>query len=818
MAGVERIASLAVEQLRWRCDPLQLNFETTADLPPLGDMIGQERAIEALTLAFDVQSEGYNVFVAGPAGTGRSSAVYREIGKAIHQRAASSDWCYLHNFVEPHEPVAVRLPASQGPVLARDLDQLIAAIREEIPRAFEGERYEQRRLALVQGLQGQREAVFAEARAAAEQLGFNVEFGPGGVSVIPRHTSGDSMTPEAFELLPDPQKTELRARGQEVERGIEESFLAVRRIERDGWERLRALAQDTALAAVGPTLEILRGKWTAETEVLQHLQAIQEDLLTHLEEFQPSSPRPAGPPPVFPQSPAYVRYQANVVVTHDVKGGPPVVFEPNPTYYNLIGRIDYRAGMGAMQTDFTLINPGALHRANGGYLVLQARDVLINPFAWDALKRCLRDGEVRIENLGEQLSAVPTTSLKPAPIALDVKVVLIGDVTTYMMLHQMDDDFRKLFKIKAQFGPTVERTSAGIAAYASFVSAQVQACGLLPFARDAVALVVEHGARLAEHQGRLAARFGVVADLLTEASHQARIAAADRVSAEHVEAALANQEHRLNLVESEMQRMIDERAVAITTTGEAIGQANGLSVIDMMDYAFARPSRITARVGVGVDGIIDVEREAKLSGPSHSKGVLILNGYLLGMYAQRHPLSLSARLTFEQVYSEVDGDSASSAELYVLLSALAELPIKQGIAVTGSINQFGDVQAVGAITTKIEGFYAVCKSQGLTGDQGVIIPQSNVQHLMLKPEVVRAVAAGQFHVWAIRSVDEGIEILTGVPAGAPRKVGSFERGSVHAQVQARLDDFAMRLVRFGSRSTEPRHRLRVAVGRENGRP
>lgn len=806
------IAPLAVQQLRWRCDPAQLPFETTNEIEPISEIVGQDRAVGALALAFELGTSGYNAYVAGPVGTGRTTTVYRQIEKAIVGRPAPPDWCYLHNFRDPHEPIAVRLPAGRGPELAQDLEQLIEVIRDEIPRAFQSERYEQRRLALAQSIQQEREAVFRSIHAMAEELGFKVEFGPGGMVMLPLLATGQPMSPEAFELLPDESKAAIRARGQQLERRIEEAFLALRRIDREGSERLTALARETALSIIGPHLQSLRGKWAGEPRVIEHFTAIQEDLLEHLDELQAAARRGEGGPPIFAPAPPYLRYGANVVVTHDPKGGPPVVFEPNPTYYNLTGRIDYRAAMGTMYTDFTLIRPGALHRANGGYLVLQARDLLTNPFAWDALKRCLRDREVRIENLGEQLSAIPTATLKPSPIPLDVKVVLIGDLMTYNLLHQLDDDFRKLFKVKAQFSPTVERTPAGIDAYARFVSAQVRWCGHLPFTKGAVALVIEHGARLAEHQERLATRFGAIADLIAEASHEARRAGATQVLPEHVEAALAKQEYRLNLLEAEMQRLIDERTVAISTSGASIGQVNGLSVIDLVDYVFARPSRITARVGMGADGIVNIERETQLSRPIHSKGVLILSGYLLGTYAQHYPLSLSARLTFEQVYSEVEGDSASSAELYALLSALARVPIKQGIAVTGSINQLGEIQAVGGITAKVEGFYAVCKSQGLTGEQGVIIPQTNVPHLMLKPEVLDAVEAGKFHVWAISTVDEGVEVLTGLPAGARRKDGTFEPGTVHARVQQRLATFAARMARFGQRPTRMRRRSPSLAG------
>jgi predicted ATP-dependent protease len=486
-------------------------------------------------------------------------------------------------------------------------------------------------------------------------------------------------------------------------------------------------------------------------------------------------------------------------VTNDPNDGAPIVCESSPTYYNLLGRIDYRAAFGAMQTDYALIKAGALHRANGGFLVLQARDLLTSPFAWDALKRALRDGQVRVENLGEQLSAFPTATLKPAPIPLQVKVIVIGDLLTYMLLYRLDEDFQKLFKVKAHFGPAMDRSPDALQAYAGFVSSQVQANGLLPFSKDAVARVIEHGARLAEHQARLATRFNAVAEVVTEADHWARQAGAAQVHAEHVEQALAAQEHRANLVEEEVQRLIDEGTLAINTRGAVVGQVNGLSVSDLGDYAFARPSRITATIGLGAEGVVDVEREAKLSGRTHSKGVLILSGYLIGKYAQQHPLAISARLAFEQVYDEIDGDSASSAELYALLSSLAELPIRRGIAVTGSVNQHGDVQTIGAVTRKIEGYFAVCQAQGLTGEQGVLIPRANVRHLMLKQEVVDAVARGAFHIWAAGTIDEGIALLTGLPAGERQPDGTYPSDTVHGAVQRRLAALATRLAEYGDR-------------------
>ncbi|HEY1296806.1 MAG TPA: AAA family ATPase [Chloroflexota bacterium] len=778
--------ALPAESLRWRCDPETLGFASTDDVPPLVGTAGQDRGLDAINLGLAVENDGFNVFVAGPPGSGRTTTARYLIAQTAASRAAPSDWCYLHNFQTANQPIALELAAGQAPEVSHDLEDLIGSLRRAVPRVFEAEEYQQRRAEIARSLDARRDAIFAQIRAAGEQLGFAVEFTPMGAATVPLLEPGKPMSPEAFELLPDQKKAEIRAKNQELRHAIEEALMSVHRLEREAQERLHKLDHEVMGYAVGHLLAALQSKYAEIPAVVQHLESIQADLVSRVDEFHSSESEQA--PRGQTADRAFDRYRANVLVTHSAVDGAPVVFEPNPTYYNLVGRINYRASIGAMYTDFTLIQAGALHRANGGYLIVQARDVLLNPFAWDALKRALRDHELRIENLGEEFSAFPTASLKPARIPLHVKVVLIGDVQTYMLLYQLDPDFQRLFKIKAHFGPTMPRTEETVKAYAGFVSGHARARNLLPFGSDAVARVIEHGARLAEHQDRLATRFEAIGDLLVEADQLARQERAAQVRAAHVETALVNQEHRVNLLEEEIQREIDEQTLAIDTHAQVVGQVNGLSVMELGDYAFSRPSRITAMIGLGDEGVVDIEREVKMSGPSHSKGVMILTGYLLNQYAHDAPLALSARLTFEQVYGAVDGDSASSTELYALLSALGDLPIHQGIAVTGSVNQRGEVQAIGGVNLKIEGFYAVCRAQGLSGQQGVIIPASNARHLMLKPEVVDAVKAGLFHVWAVRTVDEGITLLTGVPADR-----------VHDRVQQRLRDLASRLMQFRGR-------------------
>lgn len=783
-AGDPRSACrLPVERLRWICDTTALGFETTASLTPLSRLVGQDRGAHALTLGLNLSAPGYNVYVAGPVGTGRSTEVRHQLEDFAARQKPPSDWCYVHNFDDPYRPVAIELPPARGPELRRDMERFVSACRREIPRALESDQFQERRSALFQHLESQREGLLSTLRATADRLGFMTQVTPMGIVNAPLLSPGKPMSPEAFELLPPAKQAEIRSAGQELQRLADDTIMDIHRLEREAREQLRELEREAALFAIGHLLDELRSAYVAQDKLGRYFDALRTDLLEHLEEFRPaesSDQREMG------RAAATDRYQVNVLVTQSDLSGAPVVNEPNPTYYNLLGRVDYRAMMGAMATDFTLIQPGALHRANGGCLSVQARDLLINPFAWDALKRSLRDSEVRIENLGEQHSAFPTTTLKPEPIPLRVKVVILGDLTTYLMLLRYDEDFGKLFKIKAQFSAEMERSETTVQAYAEFMALQVAEQGLLPFHREAVGVIVEESARLAEHQERLIARFDGVANIAVEADHWARQAGAELVLREHVVKAIQDQEWRANLIETEVQRAIDERTIAIDVSGQMIGQVNGLSILSVGDHTFGRPSRITARTGRGSDGVVNIEREVKLSGRTHDKGVLILSGYLLGTYAQRTNLTLSAKLTFEQVYDEVDGDSASGAELCALISSLAGAPIQQGIAMTGSVNQFGQIQAVGGVTRKIEGFFEVCRARGLSGQQGVIVPAANTRHLMLRQEVVEAVATGQFHIWAIDSIDQALEILTGQTAGKPDGSGGFPPDSVHGRAQARI--------------------------------
>jgi lon-related putative ATP-dependent protease len=792
---------LAPDQLRRRLDPATLPFRSTEEVTPLEGTIGQPRALDAIEFGLEVGAAGYNLFVAGAPGSGRTATILDYLERAARTRPAPADWVYVFNFAQPDRPNAIRLPAGRGTELAHDMDEFLRAARREIPRAFESEDYERRRREIMTEIGSRRDELTGELEEFANERGFAMQTTPAGIVTMPI-VQGRPLSPDDFARLPADVQHEIEQRSEAIQERVATTVRQLRQLEKEAHERVRKLERDVAQFAVGPLFHELHERYADEEEVVAYLKEVEEDLPERLADF-----RGAGEV----ELPAFLaglqtaerdehlsRYRVNVLIGNGAREGAPVVLERNPTYYNLVGRIDYRAAFGTMVTDFHQIKPGALHRANGGFLVLQILDVIGNPFAWDALKRALLNREVRIENLGEQLSVFPTATLRPEPIPLDLKVVLVGRREVYHILYALDEDFRELFKVKVDFAPEMDWSDEHVVNYAAFVSRRVRETGLRHFDAAAVARVVEYGARLRDHQRKLSTRLLEVADVVTEASFWAGKAGHELVGAEDVEKAIAKREYRSNLVEERVRELIAEGTIKIDTTGERVGQVNGLSVIGLGDYEFGKPSRVTARVALGRGAVQSIEREIELSGPIHSKGFMILSGYLAGTYAQEWPLALAATLTFEQAYEEVEGDSASSTELYALLSALSGLPLRQSIAVTGSVNQHGEVQAVGGVTTKVEGFFAVCKAQGLTGEQGVVIPRANVPHLMLTDEVVDAVREERFHVWAVDVVGEGLELLTGRPAGERGPDGLFPEGTVHRLVEDRLRDYAERLREFGA--------------------
>jgi lon-related putative ATP-dependent protease len=791
--------AVAPEQLRRRVDHTHLPL-TTADVSPLEGTIGQPRAVDAIAFGLEINASGYNLFVAGPAGSGRERTVLDYLHRFAPTRPEPFDWIYIYNFDQPDQPNVICMPRGRGRKFAADLDGFLEAAKREIPRAFESEDYEQHRRDALSELSQRRDALIDELQAFARDSGFGIEITPVGMVAVPL-SHGKPLSDEEFQHLPNRTQQELEQRNKEIQERISDTLRQVRQIQKEGTERVRQLDHDVALFTVGPHLDELRENYADQPEILAYLNKIQSDLPEHIEDFR-SETNEGQQQGILARLPGMqreedlARYSVNVFVDNDQLVGAPVIVERNPTYYNLIGRVDYRATFGSMVTDFRQIKSGALQRANGGFLVLQVLEVLRTPFAWDALKRALISKEVTIENLGDQYTTLPTEHLRPEPIPLDVKVILLGPPEVYYLLYQLDSDFQELFKVKADFAPDMDWNDEHLGNYAAFISRLVREEGMRHFDRSAIARIVEHGSRLRDDQRKLSSRLRDIVDVVSEANYWASKNGHDIVQATDVDQAIAKQKYRSNLIQERIQEMINNGTILIDTAGAREAQVNGVSIIDLGGYAFGNPSRITARVSPGRGSVQSIEREIELSGPIHSKGFMILSGFLAGQYSQQHPLSINATITFEQSYDEVEGDSASSTELYALLSALSGLPLHQGVAVTGSVNQHGEIQAVGGVTSKIEGFFAVCKAKGLTGEQGVIIPASNVPNLMLEEEVIDAVRAGQFHIWAVRSIDEGIELLTGIPAGQRDSERQYPEGTVHRLVEDRLRAYAERLRAF----------------------
>ena len=759
--------------------------------------------MEALRFGVGVNSPGFNLFITGISGSGRTSMVRTFLEQAGITRPTPDDLVYVHNFEDADRPLALHLPAGGGRVFAADMDSFIDQARLQIRRAFETERYAERRRQLSAQLAERRDPELEDLRKFAIEHGFVVEAGPTGIMAAPIQ-DGRPMTPEEMQALPEERRKDLERRGLELQTRIGTALRRLSELEREGAEMLVKLDREIAAFAIEPLLHGLRQKYEAQPDVLVHLGRIADDIPNHLPDFRQSSAdheteaAPAAPLEIGHHSDHTIRYRANVVVDHSGVTGAPVLVEANPTYYNLIGRVEYRATFGMMVTDFHQIKGGALHRANGGFLILDAADVLSNPLSWAALIRALSTGQIRIENLGEQYSAVPTASLSPAPVPLHLKVVLVGTPRLFQVLYEMDEEFRELFKVRVDFTPEVDWTPESVTAYSSFITRRIGDKQLKHFDAAAVARVIEEAGRWRDSQRKLSTRLRDLDDLLTEASYWAGQQSHELVRSEDVHRAVSEKERRSSLAEERLREMIAEGTLRVEVEGMRTGQLNGLSVIELGDHRFGVPSRISATTSLGRGTVESIERETEMGGPIHNKGFLIVSGYLSSTYAQEYPLALRATLTFEQSYDGVEGDSASSTELYALLSALSNVPIKQSIAVTGSVDQHGDVQAVGGVTDKVEGFYKICAARGLTGEQGVMIPVANLPHLMLDDEVVEAVAAGRFHLWAVDSIDQGIEVLTGTPAGERQPDGSFPAGSIHALVSQTLRGYARVLTEFAT--------------------
>ncbi len=787
------LESLAGHQLRKICDPSQFSFETTDELEDLDQILGQGRAVEAILFGIGIQREGYNLFALGPSGTGKRTVTRQFLKERAASEPTPSDWCYVNNFEQRHRPRTLRLPPGQGGALREDMEELIEELGAAIPAAFESEDYRTRKQEVEEEFKERQEQAFNEIRKQAKERNIALIRTPAGLAFAPLQES-EVISPDEFQKLPEDQRKQFEASISELQERLQETLHQARQWEREARKRVKELDRQVGMFAVGHRLDELREKYAELPDVVAYLDAVQQDVVENVDGFR----EPEEPPQILGMplprslmgSSLVRRYQVNVLVDHSQSEGAPVVYEDNPTYNNLVGRIEHLAQMGALVTDFNLIKPGALHHANGGYLIMDARQLLLQPYAWDGLKRALRAREVRVESLGQALSMVSTVSLEPEPIPLDVKIVLIGDRLLYFLLCQHDPDFCELFKVEADFSEQMARTPQSNWQYAQLIATLARREELRPFTREAVARVIERSSRLTGDTEKLSVHLLSIADLLREADYWAGVSGNGSVTVADVERTIEAQIHRADRLRERVQERIQRGTIMIDTSGERVGQVNGLSVISLGHFAFGQPSRITARVRLGKGDVLDIEREVELGGPIHSKGVLILSGFLGARYAAERPLSLSASLVFEQSYGGVDGDSASLAELCALLSALAQAPIRQSFAVTGSVNQHGQVQPIGGVNEKIEGFFDICKARGLTGEQAVIIPASNIQHLMLRHDVVEAVEAGQFSIYPVHTVDEGVELLTGIPAGERDEARNFPEGTFNQLVESRLIDLA----------------------------
>lgn len=789
-------------QLRASCDPEQLGCDRTDELKPLQGIIGQERAVRALRFGLGIGHRGFNIFVAGMPGTGKTTAVTDFLREAARREETPQDWVYVHNFRDPYEPRAVSLPPGVGQRLARDMAALIREVRHELSQAFDSIPYAERRSQVLDQFGSQRRDILTKLNEEAKCRNMGIQATPAGFLIIPL-VDDRPVTDRELAELPEHDRDALLRRRREVETELETALRNIRALEKRAAEAVAALDREVAMFAIGHRVEEVVQRYSSVPEVGEHLAAVREDIIENLGLFREQAPgqgqgqeapgQPRGP---GGQDLRFRRYLVNVVVDNSETVGAPVVMELNPTYNNLFGRIEKEAHFGTMTTDFTMIRGGSLHRANGGYLIIGAHELLSNIFSYDSLKRALRSGRLDIEEAAERLGLTMAKSLRPEPVPLRVKVALIGDPMVYYLLSTYDPDLRELFKVKAEFDTRMERTAESVRDYASFVCTLCEKEDLLHLDGAAVAALVEHSSRLAGDQDKLSTRFSDIADLIREAAHYAALDGLRYATGAHVLRAIDEKHHRSNLVEERLRELIAQGTILIDTEGALTGQVNGLAVSTAGDMTFGTPARITATVGLGRAGLVDIERESRLGGPIHTKGVLILGGFLSSRYAQEAPLSLSAKLVFEQSYGPVDGDSASAAELCALLSALAEVPLRQAVAITGAVNQKGQVQAVGGVNEKVEGFYAVCRLRGLTGGQGVIIPRGNLRNLMLKHDVVGAVRDGLFHIYPVETVDEAMTVLTGVPAGQPGDDGRYPEGTINHKVTQRIRAMAERLRGF----------------------
>ncbi len=774
------------------CDPSELSFGTTDEIAPLKETIGQKRALSALRFGLGIDSHGFNIYILGESGTGKMTTIKTILEEKAAREPAPDDWCYVYNFKNPDMPRALSMPSGTGITFQKDMSELIAALRQEIPKTFESKEYEKQRAKILEDFQQKQKKYFSDIEEEAKEKDFTLRKTVSGLVLLPVKKTGETLSEEEYEGLEPEVKKKIETIGKELQEKLDDVIRIVREEEKKIKDMMTQLERQATLSSVGHRIDELKNKYKDHSSLLNYLEEVKEDILEHLDDFKTQEEQTPTLPFLKPQKtePSFNRYVVNVFVNNSELKGAPVVIESNPTYYNLFGRVEHKLQYGVAITDFTMIKAGSLQSANGGYLVVDALDLLKNIFSYDALKRTIKDKVIKIEDVWEQYRLISTVTLKPGAIPFNVKIILVGNPRLYYLLYNLDEEYRELFKVKADYENRMDRSQENMLKYASFVKTKCDERGLTPFDKNAVAKVIEYGSRLAEHQNKLSAKFSEVADLLREADYWAREKKNGNVTAEDIEKAMEEKTYRSNKVEQKILEATREGTILIDTEGAVAGQINGLSVLDLGDYSFGMPSRITAKSYAGRAGIVNIERETKMSGKIHEKAILILTAYLGAKYAVKHSLSLTASLTFEQLYGGIEGDSATCAEVYALLSSISGVPIKQSYAITGSMNQHGEVQPIGGVNEKIEGFFEVCKLSGLNGGHGVIIPKRNLINLMLKKEVTTAVENGKFNIYSIDNVEDGIEVLTGMQPGVLQPDGTYPEGTFNYLVAKRLKELS----------------------------
>lgn len=790
------------EEACTRCNAAELPFDTTTEVEELTQYIGQDRALEAVEFGISMQHQGFNLFVIGPEGSGRHSVVQSFINKKAQKESTPNDWCYVYNFEQPHTPLALEFPSRQGPVFRQEMHELIDALKTTIPTVFEGDDYRARKRALNEKWKQRVDKIYEDLIAKGKEQSIAVVKNEQGIIFTPMDGKGDPMDIEAFRKLPEATQKKIEGDIEKLHNSLQKKVHQISTINREAKEQKRILKKDTAAICVAQLIDTLKSKYSDQAKVHHYLVCVEKQLSENVDDFLE---RPDSKPDNFislvQPPPSFDQYAVNVLVTHE-KNGAPVVYEDLPTYQNLHGRIEHQARMGMLTTNFSLIMPGALHRANGGYCIIDARRLLMQPFAYEGLKRTLRSRQIRMEPVERLLGMMSTVSLEPEPIDLNTKVVLIGEPIIYYLLNSYDPEFNSLFKVQADFEHDMERSEVTQQHYAALIAGLARENKLRPLHRSGVARVIEEAARHAGDCSKLSLQIGKIADLVKEADFHAGIHNKAHIEDCEIDKAVAATRRRAGRLRDRVLESIDHNLRYIETVGEKTGQVNGLSVIQLADNSFGFPTRITALARPGKGKIVDIEREVELGGPTHSKGVMILASFLSSRYARNIPLGLHASLVFEQSYGGVDGDSASCAELCALLSSLAGVPINQALAITGSVSQKGEVQPVGGVNEKIEGFFDVCCTRGLTGNEGVIIPANNLRHLMLKEAVVNAIADEKFSVFLVKTVDEAITLLTGKVAGEQDTRGRYPADSINSLVEATLLRFAQDLQQFGKSGGE----------------